>query len=84
MNKQDYKKVTFEFPAEEYLYLKLACVKQGVSIKEFITKAVLRDIHEYEDELDTKAFQEEYTEENIKNAISLDELDKIMGWDESK
>ena len=84
MNKQDYKKVTFEFPAEEYLYLKLACVKQGISIKEFITKAVLRNIHEYEDELDAKAFREEYTEENIKSAISLDELDKMMGWDESK
>ncbi len=83
MDKQSYKKVTFEFPASEYVHLKLACIKQGLSIKEFITKAVLRDIQEYEDELDLKTFQEAYTKENIENAVSLEELDKIMGWDKS-
>lgn len=61
MDKQ-YRKVTFDFPAEEYVYLKMACAKQGVSMKDFLTRSVIKSIEEYEDELDimslTKARKE--------------------------
>ncbi len=30
MYKKKYKKLTLDFPAEEYVYLKMACAKQGV------------------------------------------------------
>ncbi len=81
MQKQQYKKLTFEFPAEEYVYLKMACAKQGVSMKDFLTKAVIRTIEEYEDELDLIALRQARTEENIKNAISWEDAVKQLGWD---
>lgn len=80
MDKQRYKKLSVEFPAEEYVYLKLACAKKGVSLKEFVNQAVIRSIEEYEDELDLKTL-EKLTEEDIKNAQPWDEVKKELGWD---
>lgn len=57
MEKLQYKKVTFDFPAEEYVYLKMACAKQGVSMKEFLTRSVIKSIEEYEDKLDIIALR---------------------------
>lgn len=50
MEKQ-YKKLSVDFPVEEYTYLKMACVKQGVSLKDFVTKAIIKSVEEYEKEL---------------------------------
>ena len=49
MEKQQYKKVTFDFPADEYVFLKMACAKQGITMKDFLTKAVIKTIEEYEE-----------------------------------
>ncbi|MBA2369012.1 MAG: hypothetical protein H0V82_08325 [Candidatus Protochlamydia sp.] len=81
MNKQHYKKLNIEFPIEEYTYLKMACAKKGVSLKEFVTRSLIKSIEEYEDELDSISLKEALTEENIKNAISWNEAEKILGWD---
>ena len=32
----------------------MACAKQGISIKDFATRAIVRDIENYEDELDSQ------------------------------
>lgn len=80
MEKQQYKKLSIEFPAEEYVYLKMACAKKGVSLKEFINQAVIRSVEEYEDELTLKAL-EQITEEDRKNAQPWEEVKKEFGWD---
>ena len=80
MEKHSYKKLTFEFPAEEFVYLKLACAKQGVTMKEFVTNAVLKSIDEYEAYLDSLSLKE-VTQEDIDNAIPLKQLEKELGWD---
>lgn len=81
MNKQEYKKLSLDFPANEYVYLKMACAKKGVSIKDFVTQSVIKSIEEYEDELDLKALEaskksieEEgfITWEEAKNKLNLD------------
>lgn len=79
MDKHQYKKLSVEFPIEEYVYLKMACAKKGVTIKDFVTQAVVASIEEYEDHLDSIALQEALTEENLKNAISLDDLKTELG-----
>ena len=76
-----YKRLSIEFPAEEYTYLKLACAKQGISIKDFVTQAVVKTIEEYEEELDVLAFKEAYTEENIAKAVPWSEVKKELGWE---
>ena len=80
MDKQQYKKLSVEFPAEEYIYLKMACAKKGVSLKEFVTDAVIKTVEEYEDELDLISL-EKITNEERKNAISWKEAEKKLGWD---
>ena len=83
MEKQQNKKITFEFPAEEYVFLKMACAKQGVSMKHFVTNAILKSIDEYETYLDSLALRE-ITDEDRKNAQSWDEVKKELGWDKSE
>lgn len=73
MHKQNYKKVTFDFPAEEYVYLKMACAKQGVSMKHFLTKAAIKSIEEFEDELDVIALRK-----------SREENQESIPWEEAK
>ena len=75
-----YKKLSVEFPAEEYVYLKMACAKKGVSLKEFVNQAVTRSIKEYEDELDLKALGE-VTDEDRTNAQTWDVVKQELGWD---
>lgn len=58
MEKQ-YKKLSIDFPADEYTYLKMACAKQGISIKDFVTNAVVQRIEDYEDELTAKKLEQE-------------------------
>lgn len=77
---KEYKKVTFDFPADEYVYLKMACAKQGVSMKDFLTKAIIKTIEEYEDELDLKAL-EQITEEDRKNTQPWENVKRELGWD---
>lgn len=79
MEKQAYRKVTFDFPAEEYVYLKMACAKQGVSMKDFLTRSVIKSIEEYEDELDVLALRRAREEKEVN--ISWEEAEKRLGWD---
>ena len=79
MDKQQYRKVTFDFPADEYVYLKMACAKQGVSMKDFLTRSVIKSIEEYEDELDIMALKK--AREERENSIPWEEAEKKLGWD---
>jgi hypothetical protein len=80
MQKQPQKKLIFEFPAEEYVFLKMACAKQGISMKEFITKSVIRSIDEYETYLDSLSLKE-ISDDERKNAQPWEEVKKELGWD---
>lgn len=80
MDKPPYKKLSVEFPAKEYVYLKMTCAKKGVSIKEFVNQAVIKSIQEYEDELDLIALQK-ITDEERKSAMPWEDVKKELGWD---
>lgn len=81
---KEYKRLSIEFPTDEYVYLKMACAKQGVSMKEFVTTAITMYMEDYEDKLAIEAFNRELTEDNIKKAIPLDQLISELGFDEKK
>lgn len=55
---EKYKKLSVDFPADEYVYLKMACAKQNISIKDFVTKAVIKSIEDYEDDLTVEKLNE--------------------------
>ena len=69
MDKQQYKKLSVKFPSEEYIFLKMACAKKGVSMKNFVTSAVLKSIDEYENQLDSLVLKE-ITQEELDKTIS--------------
>lgn len=81
MEKDKYKKITFEFPIEEYVYLKIACAKQGVKMKDFITKTVIRSIEDYEDELDRSSLETARKDTLESGSMSWEEMKKDLGWD---
>lgn len=43
-------RLSFDFPEEEHKYLKMCCAKLGVSIKDFVTQAIIDRVDEKEDE----------------------------------
>lgn len=43
------KRLSFDMDEEEHKYLKLCCAKLGMSLKEFIEKAVIEKVESYED-----------------------------------
>lgn len=50
MHNQEFKKVTFYFPDDEYVLIKIICAKKKISIKEFITESLLFAIRECQNE----------------------------------
>lgn len=78
-----YTRLSLQFPAEEYMYLKIACLKKGISIKDFVTQSVLKTMEEYEDELDLAALEEARTK-GYESYIPWAEMKKKLGWDKRK
>lgn len=75
-----YKKLSVDFPADEYVYLKMTCAKKGVSIRDFVTRCLIRNIEEFEDELDAFAI-DKITAEERKESIPFEKVKKDLGWD---
>lgn len=44
-------RINFDFPRKHYPYLKMLCAKKGISMKEFATKLLIKELEEYEDRL---------------------------------
>lgn len=79
-------RLTIDMDREDHMYLKMACAKIGVSMKDFLLKLALEKIEELEDEwLAQKA---EKTLEDIKagrdELIPWEEAKKLAGWDIAK
>lgn len=78
MQSHSYKKLTFEFPADEYVFLKMTCAKQGISMKDFVTNTIIKNIDEYEAHLDSLSLKE-VTQEERDSAIPLEQLENELG-----
>lgn len=81
MPKQTTKKLTIDFPSEEFVYLKMTCAKQDISIKDFVTRAVIKSIEEYEDELDRLSVNEARKDIAENGVVSWEEMCDAMGWE---
>ena len=82
MQKQEYKKLSIHFPADEFVFLKMACAKQGVSIKDFVTDSIMNRIDEYEAYLDSIAYQKAKDAGELEGPfIPWEQVEKELGWD---
>lgn len=78
-------RLNFEFPREEYPYLKMLCAEKGLSFKEFATELLLKEIEEYEDHMLARKARKRLKELDKKDNISFDKARNLAGWnDESK
>lgn len=71
-------KLSFEFPVEEHKYLKMCCAKLGMSIREFVTQAIIEKVDEQEDKwmVEQPGFLEGC---NSSESISAEVLWKELG-----
>lgn len=77
-------RLNFEFPREEYPYLKMLCAQRGISFKEFATELLIRAIEEYEDEQLAKKANERIEEAKGSDTIPWDEARRIAGWEDDE
>ena len=73
-------RLNFDFPKEEYPYLKLLCAKKGVSLKKFATDLIIQAIEDAEDEILSKKANERLVNLKEEDLIDWDEAKKKAGW----
>ena len=73
-------RINFDFPKEEYPYLKFICSKRGISIRKQMTEVVLKLIEEYEDLELSQICDERIKSRKEEDLISWDEAKKLAGW----
>ena len=70
-------RLTVDMSHDEHMYLKMACAKIGVSMKDFLLQLAFEKIEDMEDDwLADKATE---TLENIKSG-----KEKLISWEEAK
>jgi hypothetical protein len=77
-------RLNFEFPREEYPYLKLLCAKRGLSLRDFGTELFIKAIEEAEDELLAQKANKRLEQREEKDLIDWDEATRLAGWDNDK
>ncbi len=75
-------RLNFEFPREHYPYLKMVCAKKGLSLKDFATELLVKEIEEYEDILLANQADERLKEIDVSENISIEKAMEEAGWDD--
>jgi predicted DNA-binding protein len=75
-------RLNFEFPREEYPYLKMLCAEKGLSFKEFATELFIKAIEEYEDHMLTRKARKRMKSLDKKDNIPFDKACDLAGWDD--
>lgn len=70
-------RLTVDMSPDEHMYIKMACAKIGVSMKDFLLQLAFEKIEDMEDEWLTDKATE--TLENIKSG-----KEKLISWEEAK
>jgi hypothetical protein len=78
---RDTVRLNFEFPREDYPYLKMMCAAKGVSFRELATELLRNAIEEYEDLKLAKKARKRLDEMNPEEHVPIDEAMKEAGWD---
>ncbi len=71
-----YKKVTFEVPKEEYVYLKTRCAEEGVSMKDCINFAIKIYLEDKISKLSEKDKEDFFTFGKMKEVMERGKKDE--------
>jgi hypothetical protein len=78
---KDTVRLNFEFPRDEYPYLKMLCAQQGLSLKDFATNLLLKAIEEYEHHILGERARQRLSDLDEKENISFEEATRLADWD---
>lgn len=81
MSDKETVRVNFDFPKSKYPYLKFLCAQKGLSIREFMTTMVLREIEEAEELLLGRISDERISSRTDDDLMDWDEATKMAGWE---
>lgn len=73
-------RLIIEFPADDFINLKMLCAEKGVSIKDFVIPLILRAMEE-EDALLIRKAKRRLKNTNPKDLIPIRDAFKEAGWD---
>ena len=73
-------RLNFDFPKEEYPFLKMVCADMGISFKKFATDLMLKAVEEYEDQMLAKKASQRLKEINVEDNIPFKEATHLAGW----
>lgn len=73
-------RLNFDFPREDYPYLKMLCAEKGISFRQFATEIIIRSIEDYEDEILAQEARRSIGEMNNEDSISWNEARRLAGW----
>ena len=74
-------RINFDFPKEEFGYLKLLCHTKEMTIKDYLTKLITENIEAEEDMLLAKQVEETIESSLENDYIPWEEAVKLAGWD---
>ena len=77
---KDTVRLNFDFSKEQYPYLKFLCTKRGISMRQFITELVIKEIEQTEDLELAKLSDERAKTRADDDLIDWDEAQKLAGW----
>ena len=75
-------RLNFDFPREHYPYLKMLCAQEGVSMREFATKLLIKKIEEYEDHLLAKKAHQRLKNMDENENIPFEDACELAGWED--
>lgn len=76
-------RLNFDFPKEEYPFLKMVCADMGISFKKFATDLMLQAIEEYEDRMLAKKASKRLKEMTPEDNISFEQATQLAGWNDA-
>ena len=82
MSKKESIRLSLEFPIDEHAYLKMMCAKLHVSIKDFVTQAIVRAVEDWEDKFDKESIEQARKEVVEHGTVEWKTMEKELGWHE--
>lgn len=77
---KDTVRLNFDFPKDQYPFLKMACAMRGTTFRNLVTELLMKAIEEIEDEHLAKLADERLANIDKNELVSWDEATKLAGW----
>ncbi len=73
-------RLNIDFPADDYIFLKMICAEKEVTIKDFLVPVIQRAIEEEEDALLIRKAKKRLKNIHEDNLIPINQAFKAAGW----